>query len=148
VRVTNEDGKIVEAFDIRRPINVEIEYDVLQPGYILLPHFNLDNELGQCAFISVDLSPAWRNRPRPTGNYISRAKIPGNFLAEGMMHIGCHCLTLNPDTVQFTELNMVSFLVTDSIEGDSARGDYARKMPGIVRPILNWNTNLRSSIDI
>jgi lipopolysaccharide transport system ATP-binding protein len=148
VRVRNKDEEIVEAFDIRRPIIFEMEYEVVQSGHILLPHFSLNNELGECAFISVDLDPDWRKRPRLAGNYISRAIIPGNFLAEGIMYISCHCLTLNPDTVQFSERQTISFLVTDSIDGDSARGDYARKMPGIVRPILNWKTELRSSIAV
>lgn len=148
IRVRNEDQEVVEAFDIRRPINVEIEYDVLESGHQVLPHFALSNELGECAFISVDLDPAWRKRPRPAGSYISKAVIPGNFLAEGLMYISCHCLTLNPDTVQFSEKQSISFLVSDSIDGDTARGDYARKMPGIVRPILDWKTELRSQSGI
>ena len=140
VRVKKESGEISETFDIRYPITVEIEYEVLQPGHLLLPHFGLINELGQCAFISVDLDPAWRGRPRPTGNYISKAVIPGNLLAEGMMYVSCHCLTLNPDSVQFSERKAVAFQVVDSIEGDSARGDYATQLPGVVRPALDWET--------
>ena len=30
--------------------------------------------------------------------------------------------------------------VVDSTEGDSARGDYAGPMPGVVRPLLHWET--------
>jgi lipopolysaccharide transport system ATP-binding protein len=140
VRVTKESGEISETFDIRQPVNVEIEYEVLESGHILLPHFGVINELGQCAFISVDLDPAWRRRPRPTGNYISRAVIPGNLLAEGMMYISCHCITLNPDTIQFSERKAIAFHVVDSIEGDTARGDYAKQLPGVVRPVLDWAT--------
>jgi lipopolysaccharide transport system ATP-binding protein len=140
LRVKKESGEISETFDIRHPIIVEIEYDVLESGHIMLPHFGLINELGQCAFISVDLDPEWRRRPRPTGNYISKAIIPGNFLSEGMMYISCHCLTLNPDTVQFSERKAVAFHVVDSLDGDSARGDFATHLPGVVRPVLDWMT--------
>jgi len=142
--VRNEEGDITETFDIRYPIVVEMEYDVLRSGHLLLPHFGLINELGQCAFMSVDLDPAWRNRPRPTGNYISRAIIPGNLLSEGLMYISCHCLTLNPDTVQFSERQTIAFHVRDSIDGDSARGDYTKRLGGVVRPLLNWETEFRS----
>jgi len=34
----------------------------------------------------------------------------------------------------------VAFLVVDSSEGDSARGDYTGHMPGLVRPLLSWTT--------
>jgi lipopolysaccharide transport system ATP-binding protein len=141
VRVTNESGETTETFDIRQTINVEIEYQVLQDGYVLLPHFGLINELGQCAFISVDLDPSWRRRPRPTGNYISKAVIPGNLLSEGMMYINCFCLTLNPDDLQFKERHVVAFNVVDSAEGDSARGDYVKNIPGVLRPTLDWTTH-------
>ena len=145
IRVKKENGEISETFDIRRPIIVEMEYEVLQSGQILLPHFGLTNELGQCAFISVDLDPAWRGRPRPEGRYLSRAVIPGNFLSEGLMYITCHCITLNPDLVQFSEPKVVAFHVADSIDGDSARGDYANQMPGVVRPVLDWTTQYDSN---
>ena len=146
VRVTNESGETTETFDIRQTINVEIEYQVLLDGHVLLPHFGLINELGQCAFISIDLDPSWRRRPRPTGNYISKAVIPGNLLSEGMMYINCFCLTLSPDDLQFKERHVVAFNVVDSAEGDSARGDYVNNIPGVVRPVLNWITQYDSNL--
>jgi lipopolysaccharide transport system ATP-binding protein len=140
VSVRNEDGRVSETFDIRKPISFEMEFEVLEEGHILLPHFSLSNDFGECAFISVDLDPAWRKHARPVGSYISKALIPGNFLSEGLMCINCHCLTLDPDTIQFSERKVIAFHVSDSIDGDSARGDYAKKMPGVVRPMLDWTT--------
>jgi lipopolysaccharide transport system ATP-binding protein len=140
VRVKTEDDKISDTFDIRRPIKVEMEYDVLKSGSVLLPHFSFFNERGECAFVSVDQDPAWRRRSRPMGHYVSEALIPGNLLSEGLMFISCHCLTLTPDTVQFSERKAVAFYVTESLDGDSARGDYANNIPGVVRPLLKWTT--------
>ena len=34
----------------------------------------------------------------------------------------------------------VAFQVVDSTDGDSSRGDYAGHLPGVVRPLLNWET--------
>ncbi len=140
VRVMTKDGQITEMFDIRQPIHVEMEYEVLQSGHVLLPNFALSNELDQRAFTSIDLEPRWRRRPRPVGSYLARAVIPGNFLSEGLMYIGCYCLTLNPDIVQFREHKIIAFHVSDTSDGDSARGDYAKQMSGAVRPILDWTT--------
>jgi lipopolysaccharide transport system ATP-binding protein len=144
VSARNEDGQVSETFDIRKPISFEMEFEVLEEGHVLLPHFSLSNDFGECAFISVDLDPAWRRRARPMGRYISKAIIPGNFLSEGLKWINCHCLTLEPDTIQFSEKMVIAFHVSDSMDGDSARGDYAKKMPGVVRPRLDWTTRYSS----
>jgi lipopolysaccharide transport system ATP-binding protein len=34
----------------------------------------------------------------------------------------------------------VAFQVVDSLDGNSARGDYAGPVPGIVRPLLQWTS--------
>ena len=34
----------------------------------------------------------------------------------------------------------MKWLVKDSLEGDSARGDWTGHMPGVVRPMLRWTT--------
>jgi lipopolysaccharide transport system ATP-binding protein len=117
-----------------------MEYDVLSSDHIFLPHFGLNNIDNNCAFISVDLDPQWRQKPRPCGRYISRATIPGNLLNEGLFFINSFMLTLNPDRLQFAERNAVTFNVIDNISRDTARGDYAKSMAGVLRPMLSWHT--------
>jgi len=140
VRVRGGDGRITEVVDIRRQLRIEMEYEVLKSGRVLLPHFGLDNDEGLCAFVTVDQDATWRGRPRPKGRYISTVWIPGNLLAEGMLFVSCFLLTLNPNTLQFDERSMVALNVVDSHDGNSARGDYVGRMPGIVRPLLKWTT--------
>ncbi|HKC63766.1 MAG TPA: ABC transporter ATP-binding protein [Pyrinomonadaceae bacterium] len=140
VRVRTEDGKITEAIDIRQPVGIEMEFEVLQPGNVLAPNFHFFNEEGICAFIAIDHDQAWRRRPRPAGFYVSTAWIPGNFLSEGSMTVGVAVSTLDPATVHFYERDAVAFQVIDSLEGNSARGDYAGHIPGVVRPLLQWTT--------
>jgi lipopolysaccharide transport system ATP-binding protein len=143
VRARNKDGVVSEAFDIRYPIRLEMEYDVIQPGFQLLPHFTVLNDRGQSVFITVDQDPEWRGRQRPTGRYTSTAWIPGNLLAEGMFYVSCYSITLNPETKQLAERSVIAFHVMDSLDGDSARGDYAKKFGGVVRPMLKWTTQFR-----
>ena len=52
--------------------------------------------------------------------------------------------TLDPLVMQFYERQVVAFSVIDTCEGDSARGDFAGKLRGVVRPLLEWNTRLDS----
>jgi lipopolysaccharide transport system ATP-binding protein len=146
VRVLDQDGEIPHAIDIRRPLRIETEYEVLKSGYILLPHLYLSNEEGVCVFGTQDLDPEWRGRPRPAGRYISTVWIPGNLLAEGMVFVDANMNSLEPFIFQYQSRSAVAFMVADSLEGDSARGDWTGHMPGVVRPLLKWTTRqLQSS---
>ena len=141
VRVRTEGGKIAETFDIRHPIRVEMEYEVLEPGHIFHPHFGLRNEAGITLFIAQDVDPAWRKRPRPPGRYISTGWIPGNFLAEGAMSVAVTLMTLKPEVVRADLTDAVLFQVVDCLTADdTSRGDYPRPIPGLVRPMFRWTT--------
>jgi lipopolysaccharide transport system ATP-binding protein len=141
VSVRTQDDTITDTVDIRYPIKVEMEYEVLQGGHVLLPHYSFFNEEGIEVFPTLDLDPAWRQRPRPTGRYSSTVCIPGNFLSEGMLFVEASMITMNPVRVQFFERDTVAFQVVDSFGGDSARGDWGGRLSGAVRPLLEWNTS-------
>ena len=47
VRLRDEHGKITDVLDIRRAIDVEMEYDVWKPGYVLTPYFSLSGQRGR-----------------------------------------------------------------------------------------------------
>jgi lipopolysaccharide transport system ATP-binding protein len=143
VRVRDKDGKITDTVDIRQPIGIETEFEVLEAGHVLVPNLPFMNEEGVCIFHVHDSDPEWKSRPRPKGIYSSTVWVPGNFLAEGTVLVGVAVSTLNPVTVHFYERDAVAFQVVDTLEGDSARGDYVGTYPGIVRPIFNWTTLVR-----
>ena len=56
------------------------------------------------------------------------------------MIVGAAISTLDPVRIHFHERDVVAFQVVDSMEGDSARGDFAGHVPGVVRPMLRWTT--------
>lgn len=140
VYVRTSSGDTTDSVDIRSSFTVEMEYDVLRPGYKLLPHFHFVNEEGIKLFVANDLDPEWRGQERPSGRYISKACVPGNLLAEGTVFVQVSLITLEPIIRQFHEPDAVAFQVVDNMEGDSARGDFAGTMPGLVRPWLEWKT--------
>lgn len=140
VSARTEDGKIAETFDIRQSVLVEMEYEVLKEGHVLLPNFHFYNESGIEAFQSNDIDPQWRKRPRPAGMYKSSVLIPGNFLSEGKLSITLALITLAPVMVHFYERDLIAFHVIESPDGENARGDYTGQMSGVVRPLLKWTT--------
>jgi lipopolysaccharide transport system ATP-binding protein len=143
VKVRDHDGLLSEAVDIREAVTIEMTFEVLRGGAVLLPFFMFYNEDGLLAFSANDLDPNWRGRPRPAGEYQSAAHIPGNLLAEGSLFVGAGVTSEGP-TLQFYEADAVAFHVIDSLDGNSARGDYAGQMHGVVRPMLQWSTQFKA----
>lgn len=146
-RIRTDAGDVVESVDIRKRVAIEMEFDVLKPGHVLVPNHVLTNDQGIEICYVHDCDPTWRRRPRAVGRYISRAWIPGNFLSEGTLIIGVAISTHDPVVVHYYEPEALSFQTIDSVEGDSARGDYAGIMPGIIRPMLEWTTDFMPKMD-
>jgi lipopolysaccharide transport system ATP-binding protein len=146
VRVRAQDASPTAVVDIRQPVGLEMEYEVVQEGYVLMPHFHLRNEEGTHVFSAHDTDPVWRQRSRPTGRYISTAWIPGNLLAEGMLFVDALLTTLNPNITQFIERQVVAFQVVEPLEGDVARGGWVGRMHGVVRPLLQWETRVERPV--
>lgn len=140
VRVKNEADETGSSMDIRRKVGVEMTYDVLAPGKILVPNIHFYNEQGVCIFVLHDWQSGWRDKPRAVGQYTTTVWVPGNFLAEGTIFVTAALSTYKPLTVHFVERDVVTFHVVDTLDGDSARGDYAGVLPGVVRPVLEWET--------
>jgi lipopolysaccharide transport system ATP-binding protein len=139
-RVRRFDGSILSAIDIRQPVSIEIEYEVLQSDKVIVPSIQLNNEQGACIFVSHDWNSGWRNKGRDRGVYKSAVTVPGNLLSEGTVFVTIGAATHQPHEIHFNERDAVTFNVIDSPDGDAARGDFAGPMPGAVRPILEWKT--------
>jgi lipopolysaccharide transport system ATP-binding protein len=141
VRVRTEEGTVCDAVDIRRPVGVEMEFEVLKPGHVLVPNYHFYNEEGLYLFVAHEFETVWGRSPRPAGRYVSTVWIPGNFLAEGTLIVGAALSSYDPTPVaHFYERDAVAFQIIDSIEGDSARGEYAGSMPGVIRPTFRWTS--------
>jgi lipopolysaccharide transport system ATP-binding protein len=141
VQARNQDGQVSEVMDIRQPIAIEMEYDVLQSGYILSPWYEFFNEQGLEIFPAVDQDMDWRRKPRPAGRYVSTAWIPGNLLSEGTLFVNAGVASMVPNvTKQTYERDVIAFQVSDTMEGDSARADWGDSWGGAVRPLLKWET--------
>jgi len=145
VRVCTEGGRVTDQIDIREPFSVEMEYEVLKGGFVLMPHYFFWNEDEICIFGSLDIDPAWQGTPRPAGRYVSAVQIPGNLLAEGTIYVNAALNTMNPFKAQFWEKSAVAFQVIENSGGDTARGEYTGKVGGAIRPLLNWSTKYSPS---
>jgi lipopolysaccharide transport system ATP-binding protein len=138
VRVRDRAGATAHQVDIRRPVGIEMEYEVLATDHRLVPNYHVYNSEGTCVFV-VNGWQGMADRPHPTGRHRSTMWIPGNYLAEGTHTVWAVLSTLDPVKVHFNEVDAVAFEVVDTQDGDSARGPYAGPYPGVVRPVLTWD---------
>ncbi len=142
LRVIDSNSHLNSAADIRGPVGVEMTYEVLERGKVLIPNLHFYNENSVCIFVSHDWNGGWRDRPREKGMYKSTVWIPGNYLAEGTVYVTAAISTYKPFEVHFVVKDAVRFNIIDDVSGDTARGDYAGILPGIVRPMLDWKTKI------
>jgi lipopolysaccharide transport system ATP-binding protein len=144
-RIMTTDGRNVPALDIREPVGLEMEFEVMQSGHILVPIFHLFNEEGVFVFATFDSDPAWITETRPVGRFVSTAWVPGNFLSEGTLIVAAAISTLTPTVVHVYERDVLAFQVVDTLDGNSARREYAGHMPGVIRPLLRWTTQFSAA---
>jgi len=142
--IKNSFGQVVDTVDIREMVAVELGYEVMRPGYVLYPGFTIHNEEEIWLFASLETNPEWLRKPRPVGYFVSTGWIPGNFLAEGTMFVGASIRTEDPQRVHFYEREAASFQVIENPGGLSARIDHPGQFPGVVRPLLQWETTYYS----
>ncbi len=67
VRSRTEDGQITASVGIHEPLGIEIEYEVLKPGYIFHPCYSIHNSEGVHLFSAQDTDPTWRRKSSAEG---------------------------------------------------------------------------------
>jgi len=144
IRVITEDGKITDSVDISKTFGIEMEYDVLTQGHVLMPYHHIFNEENVNIFQAHDTDAEWRQRPRPAGRYRSIVWIYGNLLAEGMLYVSSGITRVDVAEPQFYEKDAVTIQVFEDMDNaNTARGDWSGDMGGVVRPFFKWSTQYK-----
>jgi lipopolysaccharide transport system ATP-binding protein len=147
VRVVDEDGRLADSVDIRRPVGIEISFTVLRDELPVFPKIKLIDREGNTAFNTIDTGPLWSGRPA-LGDYVATAWIPGNLLNEGLYTVEPTISSLgtigsNKLVHQARVPDAVAFHVFDPGKGDTSKGPYGGQFRGAVRPLLEWTSERR-----
>ncbi len=143
VRVVGEDGELVDSADVRRPVGIEITFELLRDDVPVFPKIKVVDREGDTAFNAMDTSDGWEHAG--VGRYVSTVWIPGNLLNEGLYAVDVSLCTIGAVgsqklVHQAAVPDAVSFHVHDPAEGDSSKGRFAGHLKGAVRPLLDWQT--------
>jgi lipopolysaccharide transport system ATP-binding protein len=134
-RARIHDSNLNEVDDIDRTevIGVEMIFEVIKPGFRLMPNFHVFLQ-DQYAFVS---SPP-QNETLSPGFYRSTMWIPANFLNQGLYVVGLALTSLDTMRVHFYPQDALRFHVSEKNKDNL-------HIPGPVRPILNWDIARQNS---
>ena len=141
VRVRDARGNISNNFNVRDPVVVELEYQILEEGHPITAVLGLMTNRHQSILYSFDNvdSPWTGDKVRPKGVYRSACQIPGDFLNNGQVVVDAMVVT-HPLPLRASAPDAVRFNVVDDMDQRGVRGNMPREWPAAaVRPRLSWN---------
>ncbi|HEY1803092.1 MAG TPA: ABC transporter ATP-binding protein [Terracidiphilus sp.] len=133
-----QSGSSTDRITVRTPLVVEFQY------WKLAAHTSLDlaaevfNEHGVNVFTAAKIAEP----PAPAGLLRSSFTVPGDLMNNGTYRIHLTVLLGGLTEVAYWE-DVIAFEVHDA--ASELRGFYHDHWPGVVRPNLNWNTELIDS---
>jgi lipopolysaccharide transport system ATP-binding protein len=137
VRLLRPDGLPGNAVTVDETLQLEIAYQTQVPQLSFRCAAIFYTE-GVVAFASVE--PFEKVRPYPSV-YTSTVTIPAHLLAEKEYSVCVSIYSSRGVKRHFVNgREAIAFHVKDLMRGDSARGDYAERIHGVVRPKLNWQS--------
>ena len=137
VRILDSQADTSSKLDIRKPFNVEIEYEILRVLTNLRIGFRIITADGTVVFTTSDSEvPEWIGNERHPGKYINRCEIPGNLLNEGRYSLLNVWADIPFVKIKFLVENILPFQI-ERTGGAGAR--YPERWTGVICPSLRWN---------
>jgi len=140
IRVIDARGISKTNYDVKEPILIEVEWDVLEASFPLDVHISLRHESGVTAFVALDnLDSPWSETIAPVGRHRAICAIPAHFLNEGMFMIDYMISAKTKSTEYVSCSDAATFAVGDDLRNEGVRGNWKKKwFTGILRPRLHW----------
>ncbi len=130
-------GVSSDVITVRTPIMLEFDYWNLQHNACLNLSLHIYNEDGLRVFNTFPIyEHSWYGKPYPRGLFRSRCYIPGDFLNRGSHRV--ELMVVENQGVLLYRLD--DALVFDVLDSNELRGSWHGDWAGVVRPILEWNT--------
>lgn len=137
VRVRNDAGEVTSELNTSESFSVEVEYENTSAGAALGATVLIYNSDGIHVLSSLsNREPKWHGRAFPKGVFRSTCHFPGDLLPEGRFDVSV-LVWANNYTISHREDYVVEFEMHESID---TRGDYFGNWSGVVRPLLDWET--------
>ncbi|MCX6312554.1 MAG: ABC transporter ATP-binding protein, partial [Bacteroidetes bacterium] len=134
-RLIDENSTKIAYATIDKKIGIEYVYEVLKEGFCPVPNVHVTTAKGEYAFVSGEKQEDKLGKP---GIYKTVMWIPANLLNEGGYNIRVALTTMIPLKIHFAQAETLTFEVIEDM--NKRQSDFAQRIPGVVRPKLDWNT--------
>ncbi len=135
ISILDMNGQPTGSLDIRNKIKIRIFYEISVAELRFRCAVNFHTQ-GVCAFTAVEPVEHIHHQK---GCYETEIDIPGNIFAEGEYLVTIGIFASRGKKLRYCwAVDAVAFMIYDTIEGGSARGDYAEGFGGVMRPLLQW----------
>lgn len=139
--IADDEGKYISQIECTQPFSIVLEYEVLKPIVGLRIGILLQNAEGVVMCGSNDPNVDTKAVSEP-GNYVSRCRFPGN-----VFNSGGYSIAFGADMSPYINLlvhtpHSLGFMVEDT----HGHGVKQEKLPGVMRPKLEWTAQSRSEI--
>ena len=138
LRVVDNQGRVVDRVSSIQPFTIELEYELEQAITGLRVGLYLYTSRGEPVFTTFDTDDPARYEnltDREAGRYISRCRIPANFLNGGTFVLG-----VNASSFQIRSYFTDEHALTFSVDPAGAPGSHwPEPRRGPVRPALEWD---------
>jgi lipopolysaccharide transport system ATP-binding protein len=144
-RIINAEGVTATTVGIDEAIGIEITYHIKIAGKIVEPAIHVRTEQQVMAFVAAYTDPERAESNAAPGRYTITAWIPPNLLNTGVYYVSIILVTPDPLERHATHENALSFHLHEPAAPTGTRGRYGRSFPGVVRPLLRWETKVATS---
>jgi lipopolysaccharide transport system ATP-binding protein len=132
-------GEPTNSVRIDEDFSIEVVFDVLAPMRRIEPALHFINERGEVIFVVAFTDPSAPSAINEVGRHRACVLMPGNLLNDGVHRVTIVLVTADPLVRHETIEQAISFSVFERVDSQRvARGRYARRFPGAVRPMLQW----------
>jgi lipopolysaccharide transport system ATP-binding protein len=143
VRAHDISFEVKENFQITESVGISMVYEVIDSGRKIHSAFNFYNSSGINIFDSHENNTIHYHENKNKGFYETTVWIPKNLLSEGVILIGVALITHDPFLIHFHERDSIAFNMIDKQTESPTRGDYVGSLPGIIRPLLIWESKIK-----
>lgn len=132
--------EIKDNFKLTESIGVTMKYRVKGYGQKIHSAFNFYNRSGVNIFDSHETNTELYSVLKQKGLYKTTVWLPKNLFSEGVIVVGAALVTHDPFRVHFHDKEAIIFNLFDDLKNSPTRGDYVGNLPGIIRPLLKWES--------
>jgi lipopolysaccharide transport system ATP-binding protein len=137
VRVLSASGKLTDRCGLADSFTLQFEYEVLVADSELNLSLVAHSQDDVSVFTSVSLTDArWFGKPHPVGKFRSQVTLPANFFNNGRYSFSVSLMERQSQVVDSAR----RAVAIDLVDYGDNRGGYFGNWGGVVRPLLDWNT--------